>query len=143
MAEIRNLARGIHPAVLTDRGLDAAVSALAGRSPVPVTVDIETEGRLPDAVETAAYFIVAEALTNITRHSNATEASITIRRLEDFLSIDIIDNGTGGADASKGTGLTGMLDRATALDGTLTIDSPAGGPTRIHVELPFREDSHS
>ena len=140
MSEIRNLARGIHPAVLTDRGLDAAVSSIAGRSPVPVAVDIQLEQRLPDAVETTAYFIIAEALTNIARHSSATEASITARVQDNRLLLDIHDNGTGGADALHGTGLAGMLDRATALDGTLTIDSPTGGPTRIHVELPSIED---
>jgi signal transduction histidine kinase len=138
MVEIRNLARGIHPAVLTDRGLDAAVSALAGRSPVPVTVhsNLDGTGRLPEVVESSAYFIIAEALTNIARHSSATESSVRIRKRDDMLAIDIDDNGSGGADMSRGTGLEGMLDRATAIDGTLTIESPPGGPTHIHVELP-------
>lgn len=142
MAEIRNLARGIHPAVLSDRGLDAAVSSLASRSPVPVTVEIDLDERLPDTVESSAYFIVAEALTNVARHSNASQAGVTMRRDADRLLIDIVDDGKGGADASQGTGLAGMADRAAALDGTLTIDSPAGGPTRIHVELPCFEGGH-
>jgi signal transduction histidine kinase len=136
MAEIRNLARGIHPAVLTDRGLDAAVSALAGRSPAPVTVDIDLPGRLPDSVESNAYFIIAEALTNVARHSAASRASIRVRRDAEWLYIDIEDDGQGGADATRGTGLSGMADRAEALDGTLTIDSKPGEGTRIHVELP-------
>lgn len=136
MREIRDLARGIHPAVLTDRGLDAAVSALAGRSTVPVTVDVELHRRLPDAVESTAYFIVAEALTNIARHSGATEASIRIRQDDSRLYVEIADNGTGGADPDRGTGLAGMRDRVAGLDGTLTIESPEGGPTTIRVELP-------
>jgi signal transduction histidine kinase len=136
MAEIRNLARGIHPAVLTDRGLDAAVSALAGRSPVPVTVDIDLPGRLPDSVESNAYFIIAEALTNVARHSAASRVSVRARRDDERLYIDIEDDGQGGADATRGTGLAGIADRAEALDGTLTIDSRLGEGTRIHVELP-------
>lgn len=136
MREIRDLARGIHPAVLTDRGLDAAVSALAGRSTVPVTVDVELHRRLPDAVESTAYFIVAEALTNIARHSGATEASIRIRQDDELLHLEIADNGAGGADPDRGTGLAGMRDRVAGLDGTLTVESPTGGPTTIRVELP-------
>jgi signal transduction histidine kinase len=136
MAEIRNLARGIHPAVLTDRGLDAAVSALAASSTVPVTVNSSLFGRLPETVETTAYFIIAEALTNISRHSGATRASVNIRREGSILRIEVVDNGSGGADDTRGTGLRGMRDRASAIDGTLTVESPTGGPTRILVELP-------
>jgi signal transduction histidine kinase len=136
MSEIRNLARGIHPAVLTDRGLDAAVSALAGRSTVPVTVDIELAERLPDAVESNAYFIIAEALTNIARHSEASRARIRVRQDAEHLYIDVEDDGQGGADAARGSGLAGMADRVDALDGTLAIDSKPGEGTHIHVELP-------
>jgi signal transduction histidine kinase len=135
MAEIRDLARGIHPAVLTDRGLDAAISALAGRSPVPVTVDVCLSERLPETVESTAYFIVAEALTNIARHSQATEASVILKREGDILSIDIVDDGVGGADPTRGTGLNGLRDRLAAFDGTLTVNSPEGGPTRVHAEM--------
>jgi signal transduction histidine kinase len=135
MAEIRDLARGIHPAVLTDRGLDAAISALAGRSPVPVTVDVCLSERLPETVESTAYFIVAEALTNIARHSQATEASVILKREGDILSIDIVDDGVGGADPIRGTGLNGLRDRLAAFDGTLTVNSPEGGPTRVHAEM--------
>lgn len=136
MLEIRNLARGIHPAVLTDRGLDAAISALAASSTVPVTVNVTLPERPPDVVESTAYFIVAEALTNISRHSGATRASVNIRQAGSILRIEVMDNGSGGADASRGTGLRGMRDRAMAIDGTLSVESPPGGPTRILVELP-------
>ena len=136
MREIRDLARGIHPAILTDRGLDPAISALAGNSPVPVTVDVQLDGRLPENVESTAYFIVAEALTNVARHSQATAAHVSARRYGDQLLLDITDNGVGGADLAQGTGLAGLADRASALDGTLSVNSPAGGPTRVHVELP-------
>jgi signal transduction histidine kinase len=136
MAEIRDLARGIHPAVLTDRGLDAAISALAGRSPVPVTVDVCLSERLPAPVESTAYFIVAEALTNVARHSQATEAHVILKRAGDTLNIDIVDDGVGDADPTKGSGLAGLRDRLAAFDGTLSVSSPTGGPTRIHAELP-------
>jgi len=135
MAEIRDLARGIHPAVLTDRGLDAAISALAGRSPVPVSVDVCLSERLPETVESTAYFIVAEALTNIARHSQATEACVILKREGDILSIDVVDDGVGGADPARGTGLNGLRDRLAAFDGTLTVNSPEGGPTRVHAEM--------
>ncbi|HVX30044.1 MAG TPA: sensor histidine kinase [Nitrolancea sp.] len=137
MAEIRDLARGIHPAILTDRGLDAAISALAGRSPVPVTVDVCLSERLPSPVESTAYFIVAEALTNIARHSQATEACVILKREGDMLQIDVVDDGVGGADPERGTGLSGLRDRVAAFDGTLTVNSPEGGPTRVHAELRF------
>ncbi len=136
MAEIRDLARGILPAVLTDRGLDAAISALAGRSPIPVTVDVCLSERLPAQVETAAYFVVGETLTNIARHSQATEAHVVVKKTDGKLDIDVVDNGTGGADDANGTGLTGLRDRLAALDGTLTVSSPVGGPTRVHAEIP-------
>ncbi|HQZ90805.1 MAG TPA: sensor histidine kinase [Thermomicrobiales bacterium] len=136
MREIRDLARGIHPAVLTDRGLDAAISALAGRSPVPVTLDIDLPTRLPDAIESTAYFVVAEALTNVARHSNATSARVTARLTGGRLLVDITDNGRGGAVATPGGGLAGLADRVAGVDGTLAIDSPSGGPTTIHAELP-------
>jgi len=136
MNEIRDLARGIHPAVLTDRGLGAAVTALAARSPVPVELDVELAERLPESVESNAYFIIAEGLTNIARHSQATRARVAVRRENGNLLIDIEDDGVGGAVAGSGTGLTGMADRVAALEGKLVIDSPVEGGTRIHVELP-------
>jgi signal transduction histidine kinase len=136
LTDIRNLVRGISPAILVDRGLDPAISALAIRCPIPVHVDVDVPQRLPEQVETTAYFIVAEALTNIAKHANATEARVIARRFGDRLLLEIWDNGSGGADPRGGTGLTGLRDRATALDGELRIESPVGGPTRIRAELP-------
>jgi signal transduction histidine kinase len=137
LAELRDLARGIHPAVLEDRGLDAAISALAARSPVPVEVDV-TGGRLPGPVESAAYFVVAEALTNAAKHARAAEIGVRIARHRDLLIVEVIDDGVGGADPARGTGLRGLADRVAAVDGHLTITSPAGGPTVIRAELPCR-----
>src|SRR5215216_6102737 len=135
LAELRDLARGIHPAVLADRGLDAAISALAARSPVPVGVDV-TAGRLPGPVESTAYFVVAEALTNAAKHAVASEIGVRITRHRDLLVVEIIDDGAGGADPARGTGLRGLADRVAAVDGHLTITSPTGGPTVIRAELP-------
>jgi signal transduction histidine kinase len=136
MVELRNLARGIHPAVLSDRGLDAALSSLAGRALLPVAVDVQVPERPPAAVETTAYFVVAEALTNIARHSGASRAAVTVARQNGHLKVEVTDDGIGGADTSRGTGLAGLLDRVQAVDGTLHIHSPAGGPTILTVELP-------
>jgi signal transduction histidine kinase len=136
MVELRNLARGIHPAVLSDRGLDAALSSLAGRAPVPVAVDVSVAERPPPAIETIAYFVVAEALTNIARHAGASRAAVSVARQNGHLKVEITDNGIGGADAGRGTGLAGLVDRVTSVDGTLHINSPAGGPTILTVELP-------
>lgn len=136
LAEIRDLVRGIYPAVLADRGLDAAISALAGRCPVPVTVTVELSERLPIAIESTAYFFVAEALTNVARHSRASVAWVVVRREQDRLLVDVGDNGVGGADETRGTGLAGLADRVAALDGRFAILSPPGGPTRITGELP-------
>jgi signal transduction histidine kinase len=135
LAELRDLARGIHPAVLADRGLDAAISALAARSPVPVGVDV-TAGRLPGPVESTAYFVVAEALTNAAKHAVASEIGVRITRHRDLLIVEVIDDGIGGADPTEGTGLRGLADRVAAVDGHLTITSPAGGPTVVRAELP-------
>jgi signal transduction histidine kinase len=136
MVEMRNLVQGIHPAVLTDRGLDAAISALAGRSPVPVAVMVDLDERLAGTVESTAYFVVAEALTNIAKHSVATEASVRIVREAGTLVVEVRDNGVGGADPATGSGLHGLADRVVALDGRLIVDSPRGGPTRIRAEIP-------
>jgi signal transduction histidine kinase len=135
LAELRDLARGIHPAVLADRGLDAAISALAARSPVPVGVDVET-GRLPGPVESTAYFVVAEALANAAKHARAAEIGVRISRHRDLLIVEVIDDGAGGADPARGTGLRGLADRVAAVDGRLAITSPPGGPTVIRAELP-------
>jgi signal transduction histidine kinase len=135
-ADIRDLVRGIHPAVLSDRGLDAAISALADRCPVPVEVDVELDRRPPEVVETTAYFVVAEALANVAKHSGASEAQVSVWRApEDVLVVEIVDDGKGGADPEAGTGLAGLADRLAALDGRLFVESPAGGPTRVRAEL--------
>lgn len=136
LAEIRDLVRGVYPAVLADRGLDAAISALVGRCPVPVTVTVELKARLPEAVESTAYFLIAEALTNVAKHSQATAAWVEVRCQAGRLHIVVGDNGVGGADSADGTGLAGLADRVAALDGRLIISSPAHGPTRVIGELP-------
>lgn len=136
MAELRNLARGIHPAVLSDRGLDAALSSLAGRAPVPVAVEVWVPERPPPAIETTAYFVVAEALTNIAKHAGASRAAVKVARQNGHLTVEVTDDGIGGADTGRGTGLAGLVDRVTAVDGSIHISSPAGGPTILTVELP-------
>jgi signal transduction histidine kinase len=136
LVEIRNLVRGLHPSILTDRGLEAAVPALAGQCAVPVAVSVELDDRPSEAVETTAYYIVAEALTNVAKHSRATEAHVIIQRDNGNLRIDIVDVGVGGASPSPGSGLSGLSDRVDALDGSLEISSPEGGPTRISARLP-------
>ncbi len=136
LAEIRDLARGIHPAVLTDRGLDAALSSLAARCPIPVTLDVQLPDRLPAVVESTAYFVVAEALTNVAKHSGATTATVRARQADDLLRVEVEDDGLGGANPARGTGIAGLADRVAALDGRLEVISPAGGPTRIVAEVP-------
>jgi signal transduction histidine kinase len=135
LEELRDLARGIHPPILTDRGLEAAITALVGRGPVPVTLAVDLPGRLPAAVETAAYFVVAEALANAIKHADATRIDIRIRRADGTVVAEIEDDGQGGADPA-GNGLAGLEQRVRALDGTLRIVSPAGGPTTVRAELP-------
>ena len=137
LSEIRDLIRGIHPAVLNDRGLDAAVSALAHRSPVPTSVEVNLDERPPEAAEITAYFVIAEALANVAKHSGASEARVSVRRERGLLVVEVVDNGKGGADPA-GTGLAGLADRAVVLDGRLTVESPDGGPTRVRAELPWR-----
>jgi signal transduction histidine kinase len=143
LAELRALSRGIAPPILADRGLVAAVAALAGRSTVPVEVDWpglagaeKPAPRLDAAIENAAYFVIAEALTNVAKHSHATECTVSLERVGAYLQIEIRDNGVGGAHVSKGHGLAGLADRVHAAGGVLTVDSPDGGPTRLLAELP-------
>jgi len=138
LAELRDLARGLHPAVLTDRGLDAALSGLAARSPIPVVVEVDPaagEKAVP-VVDAIAYFVVAEALTNVAKHAQATRAAVVVRRLDGLLRVVITDDGVGGADPALGTGLRGLADRVSGVDGRLHVDSPTGGPTVLTVELP-------
>ena len=136
LKEIRDLVRGIHPVILEDRGLDAALSAVVARSPIPVTLRVESMARPSGPAESTAYFVVNEALTNVARHSQATRAHVTIARTGDRLIVEIRDDGVGGADASLGTGLQGLRDRVTGQGGTMHVISPEGGPTTVSVEVP-------
>jgi signal transduction histidine kinase len=136
--ELRELARGIHPAILTHHGLAAAVEALAERAPLPVTVDIPDD-RLPTPVESAAYFIAAEALTNVAKYAGADEAHVRAQRVDGRLRLVIEDDGVGGAALSLGSGLSGLRDRIAALSGTLTIESPPGGGTAVRADIPLGE----
>ncbi|MFF7274701.1 sensor histidine kinase [Streptomyces griseorubiginosus] len=140
LQELRDLARGIHPAVLTDRGLDAALSSVASRCTVPVQVEVDLPSRPAPAIEGIAYFTVSELLQNISKHSRATWAAVDVWRVEDRLLLQVVDNGVGGADASSGSGLAGLAERLDAVDGILVVDSPVGGPTRVTAELPWRGD---
>jgi signal transduction histidine kinase len=135
LEELRDLARGIHPPILTDRGLEAAVADLIARSPIPVTLSIDLPERPPPAVEIAAYFVVSEALANAIKYAEAAQLQVTIGRTRDGLRIVVVDDGKGGADPA-GNGLTGMRQRVEALDGRLHIASPEGGPTTVAAELP-------
>jgi signal transduction histidine kinase len=139
--ELRNLSRGIAPPILADRGLAAAVAALAARSTVPVDVDVPDIARLDPAVEQTAYFAIAESLTNLAKHSRADECVITIRHASDRLEVIIRDNGVGGAHLAKGHGLAGLADRLQAVGGQLRVSSPPGGPTEIRADLPWRQTS--
>jgi signal transduction histidine kinase len=136
LAELRELIHGIHPKVLADYGLEAAVADAADRSAVPVDVDLELPGRLSQAVEAAAYFVVCEALANVGRHSGASRAEVTGGLSDGRLVLRIRDDGRGGARAGQGSGLTGLADRVSVLDGRLSLSSPPGGPTLLRVEIP-------
>ncbi|NUS73939.1 MAG: sensor histidine kinase [Corynebacteriales bacterium] len=136
LAEMRDFVRGLHPAVLEDRGLDAALSGIVARSPVPVELSVNLDKRPPSSVEAVAYFVASETLTNIAKHAQATAVTIEVYRVRDLLRISITDDGKGGADPQKGSGLKGLAGRVASVDGTLDIDSPVGGPTHITVELP-------
>jgi len=136
LAELRELARGIHPAVLSDRGLDAALLALAHRTPLPVEVGEMPRDRLPEPVEAAAYYVVAESLTNVVRYADASRAKVDITRENGCVRIRISDDGVGGADPSQGSGLKGLADRIAALDGSLALESPVGRGTTVEVEIP-------
>ncbi|WP_225803603.1 sensor histidine kinase [Streptomyces sp. NK15101] len=138
LQELRDLARGIHPAVLTDRGLDAALSAVASRCAVPVSVDVDLPGRPAPAIEGIAYFTVSELLQNVSRHSGARRAWVDVWRTEDRLMLQVRDDGEGGARVEAGAGLAGLSERVGAVDGVLAVDSPAGGPTTVTAELPWR-----
>jgi signal transduction histidine kinase len=136
LAELRELIRGVHPQVLADRGLPAAVADAADRSPVKVGTDVVLPRRLPAGIEAAAYFAVCEALANVAKHSRASRASVRGRLADDVLVLEVTDDGVGGADPAGGTGLAGLADRVAVVDGRLLLSSPAGGPTLVRVEIP-------
>jgi signal transduction histidine kinase len=138
LAELRALSRGIAPPILADRGLEAALAAAAARCPVPVTLDVALGGgpRPVPSVENTAYFVVAEALTNVAKHSGAMRASVSVVRLADVLHVQVTDDGSGGAHLGKGHGLAGLADRLAGVDGTLDVHSPAGGGTILSAEIP-------
>ncbi|GLV72098.1 sensor histidine kinase [Streptomyces hygroscopicus] len=138
LQELRDLARGIHPAILTDRGLGPALSALAARCTVPVTVTVDLPQRPAPAIEGIAYFTVSELLQNISKHSGARTAEVDVWRTEERVMLQITDDGRGGADTSAGSGLAGLAERFDAVDGVLVVHSPAGGPTTVTAELPWR-----
>ena len=135
LEELRNLARGIHPSVLTDRGLDPALSALAARSPIPVRVFYRLDRRPPVSVESAAYFVVSEALANVGKHALASIVDVTIKESGDGIEVEVVDDGVGGA-LPTGSGLSGLADRVEALGGHLQVISPIGGPTQVIAEIP-------
>ena len=136
LSELRELARGIHPAVLSDRGLGAALEALAGRAPVEVDLAEIPRDRLPEPIEAAAYFVVAEALTNVVKYAHASQATVRVMRRNGHAVVEVADDGIGGADPDRGSGLRGLADRVSALDGSMSLDSPAGAGTRLRAEIP-------
>jgi signal transduction histidine kinase len=139
LKELRDLARGIHPAILTNRGLPAALEDLASRATVPADVVATPAERLPDPVEAAAYFVVSECLANIGKHAEATSATVSVRAVDERLLVEVSDDGRGGASLDGGSGVQGLLDRVGALGGTLMVDSPPGQGTRVVAEIPLTE----
>ena len=136
LEELRELARGIHPSILTDRGLEAALAAVAGRSTVPVELDVDRCGALPLSVQTTAYFVVAEALTNASKHAHPDRIEVRVAVGEGHALVEVRDDGSGGVDPARGSGLSGLADRVSALGGTLEIESPAGAGTTIRARIP-------
>jgi signal transduction histidine kinase len=137
--ELREFARGIHPAILAEGGLGPALKALARRSPVPVELDLRAAGRLPDGVEVAAYYAVSEMLTNVAKHAHASVVHVGVEVVDRVVRVSVRDDGAGGADPTLGSGLVGLKDRVESLEGTLTIRSPIGEGTSVRVELPLAD----
>ena len=137
LEDLREIARGLHPAILAERGLNPALKALARRSAIPVRLDIQIEGRLPESAETAAYYTVSEALTNAAKHARATAADVQVAETDGVLRVRVRDDGRGGADFSQGSGLLGLMDRAEALGGHFRLHSPPGAGTTLEIELPL------
>jgi signal transduction histidine kinase len=140
--ELRDLCQGVHPAILVEVGLGAAIRALARRSPLPVRVQVRVDGRLPGSCEVTAYYVAAEAFTNAAKHASASAVDILIEQADGTLTVQVRDDGAGGADASRGSGLTGLRDRVEAVGGSMTVDSPAGAGTVLTVLLPVTTDDH-
>jgi len=138
LQELRELARGLHPAVLADRGLAPALDSLVERSPIPVELELEVDERLPEAVEVASFYVVSEALANVAKYAHASEVRVRVARTVAGLELQVSDDGIGGADVARGTGLRGLFDRVDALGGTLEVESPPGGGTRVTASLPVR-----
>jgi signal transduction histidine kinase len=136
LAELRELARGIHPAVVTGHGLTVALESLAARSPLPVRLTMDVEERVPEAVEVAAYYLVSESLANVAKYAQASAATVEVTRVDGDLLVEVVDDGVGGADTEAGSGLRGLADRVEALDGRLRVWSPVGGGTRVRAEIP-------
>jgi PAS domain S-box-containing protein len=143
LEELRELARGLHPAVLTDRGLRAAVETLAGRAPVPVEISEILDERLPEPVEAAAYYLIAEALTNITKYAEASTVHVRVALSDATVLVEVSDDGIGGADPAGGSGLRGLVDRVESLEGTLEVVSPAGAGTSLRAEIPVEATSEA
>ncbi len=139
--ELRELSRGLHPAILSQGGLASALKSLARRSKVPVTLDAAIDRRLPESVEVAAYYLVAEALTNAAKHAQASEVTASIHRVNNHLRIVVQDNGIGGAEVGKGSGLIGLKDRVETLGGTIRVVSPRGGGTCLHAMIPLNVET--
>jgi signal transduction histidine kinase len=136
IAELRELARGIHPAILTEEGLPAAVESLADRSPLPVRVAADFNARLPEPAEIAAYFVVSESLANIAKYARASRARVELSRSNGILRVEVRDDGVGGADTARGSGLRGLADRISAMRGSFRVENPPGGGTRVLAEIP-------
>jgi signal transduction histidine kinase len=136
LEELRAVAHGLHPAVVSSHGLAVALESLAARAPIPVRLGVGIDGRLPERLEVAAYYVVSESLANVAKHARATSASVQVERDQGQVVVEIVDNGVGGADTERGTGLRGLADRVEALGGRLRVWTPHGGGTRVRAEMP-------
>jgi signal transduction histidine kinase len=136
IGELRELARGLHPAILTDRGLGPALSSLVERCPVPVLLDLSLDRRLPAPLEGAVYFVAAESLTNVAKYAHASQVNLTLTDRDDHVVLEVVDDGVGGADATRGSGLLGLSDRVAVVDGTFVVDSPPGRGTTVRCDVP-------
>jgi len=136
LEELRDVARGIHPAVLSGHGLQVALESIAARASVPVRLTVKPEGRIQERLEVVAYYVVAESLTNIAKHARATRATVDVGREQGQIVVEVVDDGIGGADTERGSGLRGLADRVEAVGGRLRVWTPRGGGTRVKAEMP-------